>query len=81
MLPLIDDLPPGDDWAPLNWAKSHAEGIDFSHLPTCEAYRAYLNAKWNAEHPHSPPRWTNRMPPAFCIIAQPTLFPEQGATP
>lgn len=41
-------------------------GLDFTHLPTFEAYRAYLNARWPGDK--RKPVWTRRNPPRWAEL-------------
>lgn len=46
-----------------NGARHMKIGLDFTHLPTFEAYRHYLNAKWPNDKRE--PVWTRRNPPRW----------------
>lgn len=46
-----------------NSARNKTLDLDFSDLPVHEAYRAYLNARWNTDK--TPPKWTTRQPPEW----------------
>lgn len=46
-----------------NGARHRGLGLDFTHLPTFEAYKAYLNARWPGDK--RKPVWTNREPPIW----------------
>ena len=46
-----------------NSARNVGAGVDFTHFPVCEAYRAYLNWKWS--HDRRSPRWTGRSAPSW----------------
>lgn len=44
-----------------NGARHKSLGLDYTHLPVHEAYRAYLVKRWSMQT--RPPRWTNSSPP------------------
>jgi hypothetical protein len=46
-----------------NSARHEALGLDFTHLPVTEAYRAYLMARWSSAS--RAPRWTRRAAPSW----------------
>ena len=46
-----------------NVAANKERGFDFTHLPTFDAYRAYLNARWQADDKR--PTWTKRGAPTW----------------
>lgn len=46
-----------------NCARHSSLGLDFSHLPIPDAYRAYLNARWQRDV--RSPVWTRSNPPAW----------------
>ena len=47
----------------MNCARNRSLDLDFTELPTFEAYRRYLNARWATDK--RLPKWTNREPPAW----------------
>lgn len=57
----IFDLPDGEMTPRPNLTKHKKLGLDFTHLPIIQAYRAYLNARWANEHP----TWTDTNPPTW----------------
>jgi len=46
-----------------NSAKNASVGVDMSHHPVPESYRAYLDARWEGDA--RPPKWTNRGQPEW----------------
>lgn len=46
-----------------NSAKNLGLGVDFSHLPVPESYRAYLRCRWPGDA--RAPEWTNRGAPSW----------------
>lgn len=46
-----------------NSARNGGKGVDFTHLPVRQAYRAYLNNRWATDV--RKPVWTNRQPPSW----------------
>ena len=54
-----------------NSARNTALGADFTYLPVHEAYRKYLDWKWNEDiFKNRTPRWTNRHPPIWSVTAK-----------
>ena len=58
-----DRLPPGGQTPFQNSARNAGRGVDFTHLPVPEAYRAYLRARWETDKRE--PTWTRRGPPEW----------------
>jgi hypothetical protein len=54
-------VPPGKLGRFQNSARNTSLGLDFTHLPTMKAYRAYMTTKWDREDA----RWTKRGPPKW----------------
>ena len=50
-----------------NAAANKERGFDFTHLPTFEAYKAYLNARWAADDKQ--PTWTKRNAPEWAEVS------------
>lgn len=48
-----------------NGARHKGLDLDFTHLPTPNAYRAYLNARWPGDK--RKPTWTRRGPPSWYV--------------
>ena len=46
-----------------NGARHRKLGLDFTHLPTFKAYKAYLNTRWPGDK--RKPIWTRRSPPRW----------------
>lgn len=46
-----------------NCARNSALGLDFTHLPIPDSYRAYLSARWASDK--LAPVWTNRNQPSW----------------
>lgn len=46
-----------------NSARNLSLGLDFTHFPIFDAYRAYLLARWASDQ--RPPVWTRRGPPVW----------------
>lgn len=54
-----------------NCARNKSLDLDFTHLPVHDAYKAYLNARWDMDK--RPPTWTNAEPPSWrksaCLVS------------
>lgn len=59
----VDTIPEGSITPFQNSARNAGIGVDFSHLPVCEAYREYLNNRWISDIRY--PSWTNRGAPSW----------------
>lgn len=56
-------IPAGDLTEFQNSARHEGRGLDFTHLPVTEAYRAYLSARWKTDARE--PKWSLREEPSW----------------
>lgn len=56
-------LPEGDRTEFQNSARHGELGLDFTDMPVCDAYRAYINARWGMAT--DPPAWHKRSAPSW----------------
>lgn len=75
LLELIEQYPWLRRYRPLredqlwNGARHLGLGLDFTYLPTTQAYRAYLCMRWPNDK--RTPVWTNRRPPSWFFTPEP----------
>lgn len=62
----MEKLPEFEEYEFYNGARHKKLGIDFTHLPTFKAYKAYLNARWPGDK--RKPVWTKRGRPSWCTL-------------